>query len=117
VDAAGACPPLGSAARTAAVDVLTTIQDNQADLEVSVRLIGVGKSFGNVTALHPLDFSLEQGEFLSLLGRRGCGKTTLLRLIAGFERRRLYPRRAVTEVPPTSAISAWSSKAMPCFRI
>jgi putative spermidine/putrescine transport system ATP-binding protein len=51
-----------------------------------VRLEGVSKTFGPVTALYPLTLDIKQGEFFSLLGSSGSGKTTTLRLIAGFER-------------------------------
>ena len=36
--------------------------------------------------LKDLDFQVEKGELVSLLGSSGCGKTTTLRLIAGFSR-------------------------------
>ncbi len=52
------------------------------DLNIS----GVGKSFGENTALHPTDLKIRHGQFTTLLGPSGCGKTTLLRLIAGLER-------------------------------
>ncbi len=51
-----------------------------------VRLEGVAKRYGNVTAVKPLDLVLPAGALVTLLGPSGCGKTTLLRMIAGLER-------------------------------
>ncbi len=42
--------------------------------------------FGDVTAIDSTSFSIDHGEFFSLLGPSGSGKTSCLRLIAGFER-------------------------------
>ncbi|MBR0672262.1 ABC transporter ATP-binding protein [Neoroseomonas soli] len=50
-----------------------------------VRLIGIGKRYGKVTAVKPLDLTIEGGTLVTLLGPSGCGKTTLLRMIAGLE--------------------------------
>ncbi|OWT56102.1 ABC transporter ATP-binding protein [Candidimonas nitroreducens] len=46
----------------------------------------VEKSFGARKVLRDVDCVVEPGQVVSLLGHSGCGKTTLLRLIAGFER-------------------------------
>lgn len=43
------------------------------------------KSFGSFEALKDISIDVEDGEFICLLGGSGCGKTTLLRLIAGLE--------------------------------
>src|SRR3954451_23345178 len=42
-------------------------------------------SYGSVTAVRNVSFTVEDGEFVSLLGPSGCGKTTTLRCIAGLE--------------------------------
>jgi len=50
----------------------------------AIELRNLTKSYGGLPALQPLDFRVEDGEFLSILGPSGSGKTTLLRMIAGF---------------------------------
>jgi spermidine/putrescine transport system ATP-binding protein len=50
-----------------------------------LRLKGIKKHFGTVDVLRGLDLSVGQGEFITLLGSSGCGKTTTLRIIAGLE--------------------------------
>ncbi|MEQ5138932.1 ABC transporter ATP-binding protein [Providencia alcalifaciens] len=43
------------------------------------------KSFGQNQVFSDIQFTIEQGEFITLLGPSGCGKSTLLRCIAGLE--------------------------------
>ncbi len=51
-----------------------------------VRLTGLRKTYGGVTAVDGVDLEIARGEFFTLLGPSGSGKTTTLRMIAGFER-------------------------------
>jgi putative spermidine/putrescine transport system ATP-binding protein len=51
-----------------------------------IRLAGVRKHYGDVTAVDGVNLEVRRGEFFTLLGPSGSGKTTCLRMIAGFER-------------------------------
>lgn len=51
-----------------------------------IRLNHVVKQYDDVTAINDVSLTVNQGELLVLLGNSGCGKTTLLRLVAGLER-------------------------------
>ncbi len=50
-----------------------------------VEFRNVNKTFGAHQAARNISFSIDNGEFFSILGPSGCGKTTTLRLLAGFE--------------------------------
>ncbi|MDP2194261.1 MAG: polyamine ABC transporter ATP-binding protein [Alphaproteobacteria bacterium] len=51
-----------------------------------IEIDGLVKNFGPVQAVKDVSISIYKGEFFSLLGGSGCGKTTLLRMLAGFEK-------------------------------
>ena len=51
-----------------------------------IQLQGLSKRFGPTLAVDDLSLSIEDGEFVVLLGPTGVGKTTILRLVAGLER-------------------------------
>lgn len=51
-----------------------------------IRLEHVTKSFGRYKALDDVSVVVEEGEFLTVIGRSGCGKTTMLRMINGLQK-------------------------------
>ncbi len=51
-----------------------------------VELVDLVKAFGPMRAVDEINLHIPGGEFFSLLGSSGCGKTTTLRMIAGFEK-------------------------------
>jgi ABC-type Fe3+/spermidine/putrescine transport system ATPase subunit len=71
-----------------------------------LRLTAVAKAYGRITAVHPLDLTVEAGDFVAILGPSGCGKSTLLRMVAGFAEptagRIEIEGRDVTRLPPAA---------------
>jgi iron(III) transport system ATP-binding protein len=55
-------------------------------MEISLKLADLTKSFGSLDVLRGVNLDVYKGELLTILGTSGGGKTTLLRLIAGFDR-------------------------------
>ena len=50
----------------------------------SIEFLEVRKRYGAQPVLRGVSFAVQRGEILGLLGPNGCGKTTTLRLVAGF---------------------------------
>lgn len=50
-----------------------------------IKLEGLRKSFGTHAVLEGIDLDVTPGEFVAIVGRSGCGKSTMLRLIAGLD--------------------------------
>ena len=53
--------------------------------DMILRLENVCKAFGETQVLRGVNLEIQKGEFITLLGSSGCGKTTTLRIIAGLE--------------------------------
>ena len=76
-----------------------------ADAPSGLHLEAVGKRFGERTVLRPITLDIPHGQFVSLIGPSGVGKSTLLRLVAGLE-------------PPSSGrISLTTHAAQPDIRL
>ncbi len=52
--------------------------------DTAIRAVNVHKNYGPIAALDGLNLSLPYGQIVGLLGENGCGKTTLLKILAGL---------------------------------
>lgn len=79
-------------------------KDSKKLNDVILELKSIEKSFGTTPVLRGIDLSVRQGEFITLLGSSGCGKTTTLRIISGLETpdrgQVLLEGTEVTAMPP-----------------
>jgi NitT/TauT family transport system ATP-binding protein len=79
-----------------------------------IHLRGVTKTFGHgrdaVTALLDVDLTVDEGEFVCLVGASGCGKSTILNLVAGLDRPttgEVYTRSRPTLMFQDPALFPW----------
>src|SRR5664279_2331003 len=81
----------------------------------SVRLSGVSKRHGDaisgVVALQDISLDVAPGEFVCLVGASGCGKTTLLNLVAGLDR----PSVGTVEVATAASDGSGAPTAKACL--
>lgn len=74
-----------------------------------VKVAGLTKSYGDLTAVAGIDLNIEQGEIFSLLGPNGAGKTTTVEILEGF-RKRSSGNVSVLGVDPNHGDSAWRNR-------
>src|SRR5690606_1346371 len=69
-----------------------------------IELSGCSKAYGDITVLDHVSLQVAAGDFVTVLGPGGCGKTTMLRVIGGFitpDHGEVFIRnRRVTDLPP-----------------
>lgn len=61
----------------------TQIMEEEDMIEIEVK--GLSKMYGGNTVFHNINFTVQTGEKIGLIGVNGCGKTTLMRILSGEE--------------------------------
>ncbi|GFO60722.1 ABC transporter ATP-binding protein [Geomonas silvestris] len=54
--------------------------------QTTIKTSGLTRSYGDICALKPIDLSVPEGEWLSVMGHSGSGKSTLMNLVGGLDR-------------------------------
>src|SRR4030042_3036191 len=84
--AAAAVPLFDGSIEAGGGALVLPLQPAAAELaSCEVRLQGIRKSFNHTEVLRDVSLTVESGAFVTLLAPSGCGKTTLLRIVAGLE--------------------------------
>jgi sulfonate transport system ATP-binding protein len=83
------------------------------ETQVLLRLRGVTRRFGDRRVLDGIDLEIRAGEFVSVLGRSGTGKSTLLRALDGFDRE----VTGFIEVPERRAVVYQDARLLPWARV
>ncbi|KAA1420718.1 ABC transporter ATP-binding protein [Mumia zhuanghuii] len=79
----------------------------------AARLTAVSKAYGDTRVLDAIDLTIAPGEFVAVLGPSGTGKTTLLRLLNGFEK----PDAGEILVPPRVTTVYQEPRLVPAHRV
>jgi len=77
--------------------------------DTAVRVTGLRKRYGDITALDGIDLEIGRGEVFALLGPNGAGKTTMVEILEGFRRRDDGTAEVLGE-DPGSAGRAWRAR-------
>jgi putrescine transport system ATP-binding protein len=89
---------------TSVAGVVKAAPWNDSSARPYVEIERISKSFGDFTAVNDVSLKVYKGEVFCLLGASGCGKTTLLRMLGGFETptsgKILIDGEDMTGVPP-----------------
>lgn len=87
---------------------------NSLDDDCLVDLKNISVVFDNTNQiLHNINFTINKGEFVSLIGRSGCGKTTLLKIISGL----LTPTSGSIKATAQQAIGFQDARLIPWMRV
>ncbi|MCP4436536.1 MAG: MFS transporter [Actinomycetia bacterium] len=84
---AGSANGNGSADRSdggGSTEPVTRRRERERSDDTALRLAGVTRRFGGITAVHEVDLDIRAGEIVGIIGANGAGKTTLFDIISGF---------------------------------